>query len=99
MLPPPAKIPTEQEARQRKAAEEAEKAEEERKKKAEEDERAETKEAGLVGLTEEMDLVTLSTLQTPRVMYISRHVTQLQNPTSSFWQKAFQIQLWFQPHD
>ena len=67
-LPPPAQIPTEQESRQMKAAEEARQAaeeeqkqeEEEMKNKAEEDERAKHMEVDTLGLTEEMDLVTLS---------------------------------------
>ena len=70
-LSPPAKIPTEQEQRKaeeaRKAAEEARKEEEKQKNKAEEDERAENKEAGTLGLTEEMDLVTLTSRNEPGV--------------------------------
>ena len=77
-LPPPVKIPTEQEQRKaeearkaaeeaRKAAEEARKEEEKQKSKAEEDERAEHKEAGTLGLTEEMDLVTLTSRNEPGV--------------------------------
>ena len=77
-MPPLLKIPTEQEQRKaeeaRKAAEEALKAteearkeEEKQKNKAEEDERAENKEAGTLGLKDEMDLVTLTSRNEPGV--------------------------------
>ena len=65
-LPPPARIPTEQEMRKqederKKALEEQRQAEEERSKKEQEDQRIALEEARTSSLTEEVDLVMLTT--------------------------------------
>ena len=75
-MPPPTKIPTEQEAReqqekQRKEAEEKQKAEEEAKKKQEEDERLRQEEAHARAMTEEADLAMLSTPLSSEVAGVS----------------------------